>query len=180
MRKRLLPCQPPAAVSCIWWFKKQRAPSSPYRPCCGALPKGAGRELLAAEGGGCRTRGRSGSSAASVVPLAGTFSAEGSGSSRPIDLRAADATTPRRTVRASTRRTTPQRHTADFHLAQNEKLDFILCLQACRSFARQKIGEPPARQAIFSQSEGDIATATAWPRMSTLSMTLAPPSSRRM
>ena len=61
--------------------------------CCGAL--------RAAEGGGWRTRGRSGSSAASVVSLAGTLSAEGSGLSRPIDLRVADATTPRRTARAS-------------------------------------------------------------------------------
>ena len=58
--------------------------------------------LPAAEGGGWRTRGRSGSSAASVVPLAETLSEEGSGSSRPIHLRVAAATTPRRTVRAST------------------------------------------------------------------------------
>ena len=49
----------------------------------------------AAEGGGWRTRGRSGSSAASAVPLAETLSAEGSGSSRLVDLRAAAATTPR-------------------------------------------------------------------------------------
>ncbi len=119
------------------------SPSLPYWRCCDALPKGIGCELRAAEGGGWRTRGRSGSSAASVVPLAETLSAEGPGLLRPIDLRAADATTPRRTVRASTRRPTPQRHTADFHLSQNEKLDFTICLQACRSFARQKIGEPP-------------------------------------
>ena len=52
-----------------------------------------------AEGGGCRTRGRSGSSAASVVSLAETHYAEGSGSSRRIDLRAAAVTTPRRTAR---------------------------------------------------------------------------------
>ena len=56
--------------------------------------------MRGAEGGGWRTRGRSGSSAASVVSLAETHSAEGSGSSRHVDLRAAAATTPRRTVRA--------------------------------------------------------------------------------
>ena len=56
--------------------------------------------LPAAEDGGWRTRGRSGSSAASVVSLAETRCAEGSGSSRRIDLRSAAATTPRRTARA--------------------------------------------------------------------------------
>ncbi|MBR2714498.1 MAG: hypothetical protein IKB76_06965, partial [Kiritimatiellae bacterium] len=31
----------------------------------------------------------------------------------------------------------------DFHLAQNENSDFTLCLQECRCFSLQKIGEPP-------------------------------------
>ena len=77
------------------------SPSLPYWRCCGAWPFALGQALRAAEGGGWRTRGRSGSSAASVVTLAETYYAEGSGLSRPIDLRAADATTPRRTARAS-------------------------------------------------------------------------------
>ena len=119
------------------------SPSLPYWRCCDALPKGVGCELRAAEGGGWRTRGRSGSSAASVVPLAETLSAEGSGLPRHIDLRVADATTPRRTVRASTRRPTPQRHTADFHLTQKGNRHFTLCFQGCGDFHASENGEPP-------------------------------------
>ena len=113
--------------------------------------KGTGCELRAAEGGGWRTRGHiprlkavreadalagvSGSSAASVVSLAETLSAEGSGLPRHIDLRAADATTPRRTARASSPPTDAAMPHGGFSLAAMRQSPLHTCFTGERQFS---------------------------------------------
>ena len=91
--------------------------------------------MRGAEGGGWRTRGRSGSSAASVVSLAETLFAEGSGLSRHIDLRVADATTPRRTARASSPPTDAAMPHGGFSLAAMRQSLLHTCFTGVRQFS---------------------------------------------